>query len=102
MASSALANSLVVAHKGSSGIACAFPDVCLVPQPGKPVFVPIPYPNVANTTATKEVRGQQLRAKLHHLHMQIGTLPTGDPIRWQRLLDEYVVRTAELYKTLSE
>jgi hypothetical protein len=73
-----------------------------VPQPGKPVFVPIPYPNVANTTATKEVRGQQLRAKLHHLHMQIGTLPTGDPIRWQRLLDEYVVRTAELYKTLSE
>jgi len=64
--------------------------------------VPIPYPNIASAGASKQVRGQQLRAKLQHLHVQIGTLPTGDPMRWHKLLDEYVARTAELYKTLSE
>ena len=44
----------------------------------------------------------RLRSKLQILHMQIGSLPSGNPTRWHGLLDEYVVLTAELYKTLSE
>lgn len=103
MANTVFANARGVAHKGSGGMSPVFPDVCLTPQAGGPSpFVPIPYPNIASPTASKGVRGQQLRAKLQHLHMQIGMLPTGDPMRWHKLLDEYVARTAELYKTLSE
>lgn len=97
------ADSRGVVHKGSSGISTAFPDICIAPAiGGAPAPVPIPYPNVVTAGASKDVRSQQLRAKLHHLHMQIGALPTGDPMRWHKLLDEYVVRTAQLYKTLSE
>ena len=88
-------------HQGSA--LSAFPDVCKTPGPGGPV--PIPYPNIAkaaNPAATKQVRSQHLRSKLQILHMQIGSLPSGNPTRWHGLLDEYVVLTAELYKTLSE
>ncbi|MFL6564019.1 MAG: PAAR-like domain-containing protein [Burkholderiales bacterium] len=77
----------------------AFPDVCRTPAPGP---VSIPYTNLANPAATKQARSQQLRGKLQTLHMQIASLPSGDPTRWHRLLDEYVVVTAELYKTVSE
>jgi hypothetical protein len=56
----------------------------------------------AGAVMGKQIRNQQLRGKLQVLHMQIGSLPSGDPTRWHRLLDEYVVLTAELYKTLSE
>ena len=56
----------------------------------------------AGAAMGKQIRNQQLRGKLQVLHMQIGSLPSGDPTRWHRLLDEYVVLTAELYKTLSE
>jgi hypothetical protein len=52
--------------------------------------------------SNKQLRGQQLRGQLQMLHMQIASLPSGDPTRWHKLLDEYVVRSAELYKTLSE
>ena len=88
-------------HKGQT--VAAFPDVCKTPSPGGPV--PIPYPNLtnaANPAANKLARSQLLRSKLHTLHMQIGNLPVSDPTRWHRMLDEYVVLTAELYKTLSE
>jgi hypothetical protein len=85
-------------HQGSA--LSAFPDVCRMPGGAGPV--PIPYPNIANAAASKQARGQQLRGKLQHLHMQIASLPSGDPTRWHRTLDEYVVLTAELYKTLSE
>jgi hypothetical protein len=45
---SGVANSLV--HKGSNGISAAtIPDVCKTPSPGGPV--PIPYPNVSQTTS---------------------------------------------------
>jgi len=91
-------NQLRSAHHGQS--VAAFPDVCKTPSPGGPV--PIPYPNLANPAASKQVRSQQLRSKLQTLHMQIGSLPSGDPTRWHLLLDEYVVLTAELYKTLAE
>jgi hypothetical protein len=52
--------------------------------------------------SAKLMRGQQLRGQLQVLHMQMASLPGRDPNRWHRLLDDYVVLTAELYKTLSD
>ena len=52
--------------------------------------------------STQLMRGQQLRGQLQILHMQMASLPGRDPNRWHKLLDEYVVATAELYKALSE
>ena len=43
-------NMLTVVHAGSSGIAFSFPDVCKTPSPGGPI--PIPYPNIAQSTDT--------------------------------------------------
>jgi hypothetical protein len=43
-------NNRTVVHKASSGIATAFPDVCKTPSPAGPV--PIPYPNVAQSSDT--------------------------------------------------
>jgi uncharacterized Zn-binding protein involved in type VI secretion len=43
-------NVLTVVHATSSGIAPSFPDVCNTPSPTGPV--PIPYPNVAQSTDT--------------------------------------------------
>jgi hypothetical protein len=43
-------NNRTVVHAGSSGIASAFPDVCKTPSPGGPV--PIPYPNIAQSSDT--------------------------------------------------
>ncbi len=45
-------NNLTVVHKKSSGLAIAFPDVCKTPTPGGPV--PIPYPNVAQSTSASK------------------------------------------------
>jgi hypothetical protein len=44
-------NSMSVVHKDSSGITQAFPDVCKTPAPPAP-FVPIPYPNIAQSSDT--------------------------------------------------
>ena len=46
--STTLVNNRTVVHRGSSGIATAFPDVCLTPSPGGPI--PVPYPNVARSS----------------------------------------------------
>lgn len=54
------------------------------------------------TVTHKLMRGQQLRGQLQMLHLQIANLPSGNPTRWHKLLDDYVILTAELYKTLSE
>lgn len=45
-------NKRTVVHKSSSGIANAFPDVCKTPSPAGPV--PIPYPNIAQSTDTAQ------------------------------------------------
>jgi hypothetical protein len=45
-------NNLSVVHKGSGGVTIAFPDVCKTPTPGGPV--PIPYPNVAQSSDTAD------------------------------------------------
>ncbi|MCA9727306.1 MAG: DUF4150 domain-containing protein [Candidatus Eisenbacteria bacterium] len=46
------ANMRTVVHAASSGISTAFPDVCKTPTPGGPV--PIPYPNIAQSSDTDE------------------------------------------------
>lgn len=99
-------------HNGQS--VAGFPDVCKTPSPGGPV--PIPYPNLASAepqtagskapagrvVSDKTLRSHLLRDHLQSLHMQIWSLPGGNPNRWHKLLDDYVIATAELYKTLSE
>ncbi|WP_163997742.1 DUF4150 domain-containing protein [Pyxidicoccus caerfyrddinensis] len=45
-------NGRTVVHKSSNGVATAFPDVCKTPTPAGPV--PIPYPNVAQSTDTAQ------------------------------------------------
>jgi hypothetical protein len=41
-----------VVHKSSNGVATAFPDTCKTPTPGGPV--PIPYPNVSQSSDTSK------------------------------------------------
>jgi len=41
-------NGLTAVHQGSNGVSVAFPDVCKTPSPAGPV--PIPYPNVAQSS----------------------------------------------------
>jgi hypothetical protein len=48
MAATINVNDRTVVHAGSSGIATAFPDVCKTPSPAGPV--PIPYPNIAQSS----------------------------------------------------
>ncbi|PTL75046.1 DUF4150 domain-containing protein [Vitiosangium sp. GDMCC 1.1324] len=43
-------NKMSVVTKDSGGVTTAFPDVCKTPSPGGPV--PIPYPNVAQSSDT--------------------------------------------------
>jgi hypothetical protein len=45
-------NMLTVAHKSSSGISPAFPDVCKTPAAPSPI--PIPYPNIAKSSDTAD------------------------------------------------
>ncbi|MCC6559328.1 MAG: DUF4150 domain-containing protein [Polyangiaceae bacterium] len=46
-------NSRTVVHAASGGITVVFPDVCLTPVPSAPP-VPIPYPNVAQSSDTAQ------------------------------------------------
>jgi hypothetical protein len=43
-------NNRTVVHKSSNGVATAFPDICKTPSPAGPV--PIPYPNIAQSSDT--------------------------------------------------
>jgi len=43
-------NMFTVVHAGSTGMTMSFPDVCKTPTPAGPV--PIPYPNIAQSTDT--------------------------------------------------
>jgi uncharacterized protein DUF4150 len=45
-------NFMTVVHQSSGGVTSAFPDVCNTPSPGGPV--PIPYPNIAQSTDTAQ------------------------------------------------
>lgn len=50
MPATVVVNFRTVVHKGSNGVATAFPDVCKTPSPAGPI--PIPYPNIAMSTDT--------------------------------------------------
>ena len=45
-------NNLSVVHQDSAGVTTAFPDVCKTPTPAGPV--PIPYPNIAQSSDTAD------------------------------------------------
>jgi hypothetical protein len=53
MPSTVNANNMSTVHAGSTGIAASFPDVCKTPAPPAP-FVPIPYPNIAQSSDTSQ------------------------------------------------
>jgi uncharacterized protein DUF4150 len=53
MPSTVNANMMSTVHAGSTGIAASFPDVCKTPAPPAP-FVPIPYPNIAQSSDTSQ------------------------------------------------
>ncbi len=69
-------NNLSVVHKGSNGIATAFPDVCKTPSPGGPI--PIPYPNIAKSSdaakGAKKVKcdGNPICTKSSNFRMSTG------------------------------
>ncbi len=111
-------------HNGQSVL--AFPDVCKTPVPVAGA-VPIAYPTMgtfgrtalkqtATKTATKtetapktvasefqkkQTRAQELRGRLSDLNRQLTSLSDRDPTRWHKLVDQYVMTTAELYKALA-
>ncbi len=57
---------------------------------------------VSMSTSDKMARSQFLRNQMHSLHGQLWGLPGGNPNHWHKLVDQYVIATAELYKILSE
>lgn len=69
-------NKLTVVHAGSTGISTAFPDVCKTPTPAGPV--PIPYPNVAQSSdtadgsSTVKVDGNPIMLKSSNFKMSTG------------------------------
>jgi hypothetical protein len=69
-------NNLTVVHAGSSGIAMSFPDVCKTPSPAGPV--PIPYPNIAQSSdtadgsSTVKVDGNPIMLKSSNFKMSTG------------------------------
>jgi hypothetical protein len=69
-------NKLTVVHKGSGGVVMAFPDVCKTPSPAGPI--PIPYPNVAQSTdtaagsATVTVDGNPIMLKSSYFALSTG------------------------------
>jgi hypothetical protein len=52
MGQTTFANSRGIAHKGSGGMSTVFPDVCKTPAAPSPI--PIPYPNVGQSSDTSE------------------------------------------------
>ena len=108
-------------HKGQAVL--GFPDVCKTPTPGGPV--PIPYPNIGMTagTTTKGARkvkiagktavsmpafkrssgneAGMLKGQLSALHQRLMTLPPGDTTAWHKALDNYVIKSAEVFEALS-
>jgi uncharacterized Zn-binding protein involved in type VI secretion len=52
MAATTNINDRTIVHKDSGGISTAFPDACKTPV--GPSVVPIPYPNIAQSTNTSE------------------------------------------------
>lgn len=110
-------------HKGQAVM--GFPDVCKTPVPMVGA-VPMPYPNVGMTSATKmgtktatktttsgvamkassfgRTSGDEGGALLGHLsivHNQLMKARPGDATQWHKLVDEYVLTAARAFETLS-
>ena len=105
-------------HKGQAVL--GFPDVCKTPSTGAPI--PIPYPNMgvqrttggaktklatktaSTKTGTTKTAGDApgLRSHLGILHQKLMAMPAGNATGWHKVLDEYVMTSAELYKSLSD
>ena len=105
-------------HKGQAVL--GFPDVCKTPSTGAPI--PTPYPNIGasnrtggtqtklgsrsapiktvNTKTAGDASG--LRSHLGILHQKLMAMPAGNATNWHKVLDEYVMTSAELYKSLSD
>ena len=109
-------------HKGQAVL--GFPDVCKTPAPAPGAPVPIPYTNTGSPTgartrkstskkgmyrpvsrpAYKRSSGDEagaLRSQLSMLHSKLMTMPPGDTTTWHKVLDEYVMTSANVYKALS-
>ena len=103
-------------HRGQAVV--GFPDVCKTPTPAGPV--PIPYPNIGTTSRTrtstktkstatkynyKTSSGNEagvLRGQISALHQKLMTMPARDATQWHRTLDEYVVKTADVYRMMQQ
>lgn len=104
-------------HKGQAVL--AFPDVCKTPITVS-APVPIAYPNISTTKtgvktpyATKSATTKSavtkssgdavaLRSHLSVLHQKLITMPAGNATGWHAVLDDYVLTSAKLYKSLSD
>ena len=112
----------VSTHGGQAVL--AFPDVCKTPTaPAGPV--PIAYPNIgtlggaktapatkpayatktaAYKTAAYKTPGDEaagLKSHLAIVHQKLMALPGGNTTQWHALVDDYVMTSAELFKSLS-
>src|SRR5215470_16944736 len=69
-------NLMSVVHKDSDGMSFCFPDVCKTPSPAGPV--PIPYPNIAQSSDTADgsttvkVDGNPIMLKSSNFQMSSG------------------------------
>ena len=106
-------------HNGQA--VTAFPDVCKTPGSGRASMIPTPLPNIGATrkigggktkfatktaptkTATSKTGGDApgLRIQMGILHRKLMAMPAGNATGWHKVLDEYVMTSAELYKSLS-
>ena len=96
-----------VEKSGHSGKAITtYPDVHRMPGAPTPM-APTPYPTNFRTTSRVAMKSgggssvTQLKAHLNRQHQALMSMPAGDATRWHSTLDDYVLKVAELYKTLS-
>lgn len=110
-------------HKGQA--VAAFPDVCKTPGSGGPVAIPYPTAGPAGggmktppatkpghgtkpAFGTKPAHGRSngdaagLKNRLGVLHQKLMNMPAGNSTQWHAALDDYVMTTSELYKSLSD
>ncbi len=116
-------------HKGQAVL--GFPDVCKTPNLGAPTPIAYPNigttaaatktptatkPATATKTPTATMTATAprpafprtsgseagvLRGQLSTLHQKLMTMPAGDTTKWHAVVDDYVMKSADLYKALA-
>ena len=106
-------------HTGQAVL--GFPDVCKVPGAGGPK-IPTPLPNIGTTGRTGGVKTKfatktaptskttsrtsgdapGLRNQMGILHHKLIAMPAWNTTGWHKVLDEYVMTSAELFKSISD